>query len=127
MRTSIEFDRAVRDGTTEPSAYNKVGDHVIAYYFGERYKRTVVALKDLGKAPLDANSGTVVGNPRHHTLTIKTQKGATDTFEIAKDASVETSEGVVSGFKFDPENGAHVTVRYKQTGATKVARFVLAD
>src|ERR1700761_1800586 len=46
LNTDIDFDRAVRDGTVKPESFNKIGDHVIAYYFGEGSERTVVGLKD---------------------------------------------------------------------------------
>jgi hypothetical protein len=126
LRTSIEFDKTVRAETTEPSVYSKVGDRVVVYFFGDYPERTVVALKDLGKTPLDVSSGTVV-KTQNHNLIIRNQAGVNETYEIAKDATVETSNGVVCGLKFHPEKGSQVTVRYETAGGNKVAQFVRAD
>jgi hypothetical protein len=126
LRTSIEFDKSVRDEATEPSTYNKVGDRVVVYFFGDGQARTVVALRDLGKAPLDVSSGTVV-KTRSGSLIIKNQAGVTETYQFAKDATAETSDGVVSGLKFHPDKGTQITVRYREESGNKVAQFVRAD
>ena len=126
MHTPIQFDKSVQAETTEPGTYNKVGDWVVVYYIGDGDERTVVALKDLGKAPLAVSSGRVV-KTHNHSLIIKNQIGETETYQIAKDATVETSDGVVSGLKFDLDKGTQVTVRYEQASGNKIAQFVRAD
>jgi len=123
LKADIEFDREVRSGTTEPNGFNKIGDHVVVYYFGEGTQRTIVALKDFGPAPLNVASGTVV-KAKHHAVIIKTDAGKTESFDIAKDASAETPIGVVSGLKFDANEGERVTVRYLQTNGLNVAQFI---
>ena len=99
---------------------------LIAYYFNGPTGQTVVGIKDFGPNGLSTASGTVVRGEKHK-IAIKTDAGTTQTFEIANDASVETSEGVVSGAKFDPQDGAHVTVRYSQSNGAQVAQFIRAD
>jgi hypothetical protein len=124
LKTEIEFDKEVRSGTIEPEGFNKVGDHVVVYYFGGSVvRRTVVALKDFGPTPLNVASGTVV-KAKHHAVVIKTDAGKTESFDIAKDASAETPFGVVSGLKFDPDEGERVTVRYLQANGLNVAQFI---
>ena len=128
LNTSLEFDKSVRSAAKEPSAFKKTGDHVIVYFFGDGSRRTVVALKDLGTVPLDVSSGTIVDARDRHSLAIKTQKGAREIYKIADHATVDTSQGIVSGDKFDPDTkkGFNVTVRYATAGGTKVARFISA-
>jgi hypothetical protein len=50
-----------------------------------------------------------------------------ESYQVAKDATVETSDGVVSGLKFHPDKGAQITVRYETTDGNKVAEFVRAS
>ena len=124
LKTNVVFDKEVRSGTTAPADFNKIGDHVVAYYVDQGYvNRTIVALKDFGPAALQEASGTVV-KTKHHVIIVKTDAGATETFEIAKDASAETPAGVVSGFKFDVDPGTRVTVRYTEANGTKIAQFI---
>jgi len=123
LKADILFDKDVRSGTTEPEGFNKVGDHIVAYYFDGNLGRTIVAIKDFGPTGLNSVSGTVIKN-KHHVITIRTDAGATMTFDIAKDASAETPQGVVSGFKFDADQGTRVSVRYTESGGTKTAQFI---
>jgi hypothetical protein len=126
LKANILFDKDVRSGTMAPEGFNKVGDHVVAYYFGDDYPRIVVALKDFGATPLSVASGTVV-KAKHHAIVLKTDAGETETFDIAKDASAETSTGVVSGFHLDVNEGTHATVRYTETNGMKTAQYIRAD
>jgi hypothetical protein len=126
LKTDIEFDKDVRSGTTEPNGFNKIGDHVVVYYFAGGPQRTIVALKDFGPTSLKVASGTVV-KTKHHSMIIKTDAGKSESFDIAKDASAETPFGVVSGFKFDATEGQRVTVRYLQANGSNVAQFIRAD
>ena len=123
LKTDIDFDKEVRSGTVQPSAFNKVGDHVVVYYFGDGSQRTIVALKDFGPTALNVASGTIV-KTKHHAVILKTDAGKTESFDIAKDASAETPFGVVSGLKFDASEGERVTVRYLQTNGLNVAQFI---
>ena len=119
----VSFDKDVRSGTTEPDGFNKIGDHVLVYYFGDDEDRIVVALKDFGPAGLSVAAGTIV-KAKHHTVILKTDDGKTETFDIAKDASADTPMGVVSGQKFDASEGERVTVRYLQANGANVAEFI---
>jgi hypothetical protein len=124
LKTEIEFDKDVRNGTIEPSGFNKVGDHVVVYYFGGSVvQRTIVALKDFGPTPLSVASGTIV-KAKHHAVVVKTDAGKTESFDIAKDASAETPFGVVSGLKFDPDEGERVTIRYTPANGSNIAQFI---
>jgi len=123
LKENIEFDKSIQEGTLEPNGFNKIGDHVVLYYIDKGDQRTIVAIKDFGPTGLSVASGTVV-KAKHHEMFIKTDKGATQTFDIAKDASAETPMGVVSGLRFDPSNGENVIVRYTQENGNNVAQFI---
>ncbi len=123
-KSGLLFDKDVRTGTIEPADFNKIGDHVVAYYIDQGFvNRTIVALKDFGTSQLETASGSVI-KTKHHEITVKTDTGATETFEISKDASAETPGGVVSGFKFDVDPGTRVTVRYTEEGGRMIAQFI---
>jgi hypothetical protein len=126
LRADIEFDKSIRDGTVQPDGFNKVGDHVVIYYINQGAHREIVAMKDFGPSGLSVAAGTVVKS-KHHMVTIKTDKGATQTFDIAKDSSAETSMGVVSGLRFDPDDGQRITVRYTADNGANTAQFIRAD
>ncbi len=123
LKTDVVFDKEVRVGTTVPNQFNKLGDHVVAYYYAGDSGRTILAIKDFGAAPLSVATGTVVKSKRHE-ITIKTDAGATITFDIAKDASAETPGGVVSGSKFNADEGTRVIVRYTESNGMKLAQFI---
>jgi hypothetical protein len=123
FKENIEFDKSIQEGTLEPNGFNKIGDHVVVYYIDKGGQRTIVAIKDFGPTGLSVASGTVV-KAKHHEMVIKTDKGATQTFDIAKDASAETPMGVVSGLRFDPSDGENVTIRYTQENGNNVAQFI---
>src|ERR1700752_801818 len=74
--TSLDFDKAIRKDSTAADEFTKVGASVIVFYFGEGSQQTAVALRDLGKGPLQRDTGTIVGFNRHgHVLTIKDSTG----------------------------------------------------
>ena len=121
----IDFDKNIRAGSIDPDVYNQVNDYVVVYFCGGDERRTVVAIRDLGKVPLQVSTGTVIdGNRRHHTLEIKTGAGVSESYQIAKDASVETPEGVTGGLNFDPMRNSRVIVKYRGTTDNRVAEFV---
>jgi hypothetical protein len=123
-KSSLVFDKDVRTGTIEPADFNKVGDHVVAYYIDQGFvNRTIVALKDFGASQLKTATGSVI-KTKHHEIVLRTDAGATETFEISKDSSAETPGGVVSGFKFDVDPGTKVTVRYTEDGGRMIAQFI---
>ena len=121
----VDLDKIIRSEAVDPDAYSGVGDHAIVYYYIENNQETVVAIKDIGKAPLQVSTGTVVDEDRkHHTLTIKTAAGANESYQIAKYTSIETPEGIIDGLKFDPSRNTPVTVKYSGSKENRVAQFV---
>jgi hypothetical protein len=123
-KPDLIFDKEIRSGTVAPSSFDKVGDHVVAYYYDKGFSsRMLVALKDFGPQGLEHASGTLV-KTGHHDIVLKTDSGALQTFGIARDASAETPSGVVSGSRFSADPGTKVTVRYTDDGGKMVVQFI---
>jgi hypothetical protein len=88
------------------------GDHLIVFYFGgDDDVRSVFAVTDLGKGPIDKTTGTVTKFDRHaHLLTVKDSTGTDVDFRIGANSVADTTTGAVEGFKFDPSKGEKVRV-----------------
>jgi hypothetical protein len=123
--TPLKFDRGIRNDATAAGDFKTQGAHVVVYYFGAGGGRTVVALKDVGAGPFTATSGTVVKfDKKEHSLTIKDQSGATQSFNVASSTIAETDEGATEGIKFDPRKGEKVIVAAAQASGGPTAVFI---
>jgi arginine repressor len=121
----FEFDKALQSDAISGVDFKNQGDHAIVYYFGGDQRRKVVALKDLGSAPLQTSSGQIMHWDRHHRLlTLKTASGDKQTFQLDDKTAIETPMGVVSGDKFDGQNGDQISIRYTVKGADNEAVFM---
>jgi hypothetical protein len=87
------------------------GAYVIVFYCGGGDEPTAVAVKDLGKGPFTAISGTVTKFDSHaRSVTVQDETGTAQSFKISGDTVVEGSMGVVEGLKFSPEKGEKLRV-----------------
>jgi hypothetical protein len=124
---SLLFDKEIRSRTTPADAFKDQGAQVIVYYigggFGAFADRTAVALQSLGAGPIEKSTGTVVSS-RKHVLTIKTDSGTQETFQIGDSAVAETATGVMNADKFDPEKGDQVRVIADTENGRKNLLFV---
>jgi hypothetical protein len=124
---SLDFVKTVRADSTPAGDFNKKGDHVIVYYFGDFDQRTAVALKDLGQGPLEKISGTVTKYNRHeHLLTIKDTSGTSQSFRIGPQTVAESAVGAVEGERFAPEKGEQVRVTATPANGSEEALFIRA-
>ena len=122
-----DFDKTLESSATNSSAFDKQGDRVILYYFGDGLQRRAVAVKDLGQTPLKVATGLVQHwDRRHHVITIKLTDGTTQTFQLDNKTAVDTPMGVVNGDKFDPQNGDHMLIKYLNNNGSNEAVFVSA-
>jgi hypothetical protein len=114
-------------GTFIPAAeFTSKSEHVIVYYIGDSEVRTAVAVKDLGHAALEKDTGTVVRFDKHaHLLTIKNDKGTELSFHIAPNTVTETSTGAVEGFKFDLDKGQSVRITATGANGDETALFIV--
>jgi hypothetical protein len=120
-----DFDRTLQSSATDTASFDKQGDRVILYYFGDGPQRRAVAVKDLGQAPLKLTSGVVTHWDRHHhVVTIKVADGTTQTFQLDSNTAVDTPMGVVNGDKFGPQNGDQVSIKYLNKDGNNQAVFL---
>jgi hypothetical protein len=120
-----DFDKTLQSDATESAAFDKQGDRVILYYFGDGYQRRAVAVKDLGQTPLKLTSGEVTHWDRHHhVITIKAADGTKQTFQLDNKTAVDTPMGVVNEEKFDPQNGDQISVKYLNKDGNNDAVFL---
>jgi uncharacterized protein YigE (DUF2233 family) len=123
----IEFDKKVRADATAADSFNKKGAYVIVYYFGGGDVRTAVGLRSLGSGPFTKSSGTVVKfEGKEHSITIKGESGAADSFKIASDTVAETDTGAIEGLRFHPQKGDHVQVIATTSNGNATALFINA-
>jgi hypothetical protein len=108
-----DFDKTLQSSATESDTFNKQGDRVIVYYFGDGLERRAIAVKDLGPTPLKVSTGVVTQWDRHHrVVTIKASDGTAQTFQLDNNTTVDTPFGVVNGDKFGPQHGDQISIRY---------------
>jgi hypothetical protein len=122
---SLDFEKNIRAESIPAEDFNKKGDHVIVYYFGDTDERTAVALKDLGPGPLKKISGTVTKFNRHeHLLIVKDASGASESFQIGPQTVAEGAFGAVEGERFDPGKGDQVRVTAALANGKEEALFI---
>ncbi len=120
-----DFDKALESSATASSDFDKQGDRVILYYFGDGWQRRAVAVKDLGPAPMKIATGVVKHWDRHHhVITIKAADGTTQTFQLDASTAVDTPTGVVNGDRFDPQNGDQISIKYVNKDQNNEAVFL---
>ena len=110
-KLEIAFDKTVKADATDADKFTTKGTHVIVYYIGQGDVRTIIAVHDLGDAPLQNTSGTVVKFSKHDRLiTIKNSAGTDQTFHLDPKTVADTSTGVVQDLKYDFSKGDLVMV-----------------
>ena len=55
-----------------------------------------------------------------HTVTVKTKEGAEETYDLSKDAVIDSGKGIVK----ETKEGEKVTVHYTEEGGKKIAHFL---
>ena len=114
-----------KKGAVDTYLAGKEGTHVVVHYSGEGAEKTATAVDDFGKGALKASKGTVQSADKAgHTVTLKTEDGAEETYRVAKDASVDTQHGIVKGSEYAAKKGEKVTVHYTEEAGNKVAHFI---
>jgi hypothetical protein len=102
---AISFNQDVRSKTVPAGTFNKVGAHVIVFYFGFDVP-TAVAVKDLGSDAPKRSTGSVANFDRHqHLLTLKTDIAQPQKLVLSDDTVMDTPEGIVKLADFHPNKG----------------------
>jgi len=107
----VDFDKNLSADTTPVNSSAVKGDHVIVFYSGVGDPRTALALRDLGKGPLEVTSGVVLKLDKHeHQLTIKDLSGKEVSFTLDPKTIADTATGASENFHFDINKGTFVQV-----------------
>jgi len=125
---AIDFDKSVSAGTVTPDLLTTKDTQVIAFYFGTGSVRTLVALRDLGTAPLIKAMGIVLRyNKKAHILTIMNMDGAEENFQLDSKTVIDTDTGVTVNYKaeFTKNEQVHVLAT-KGTGSENALLIVPA-
>ncbi len=108
---AIDFDKNISSGTVTPDQLTTKDTQVIAFYFGTGSVRTLVALRDLGAAPLIKPMGIVLRyNKKAHQLTIMNMEGAEETFQLDAKTITDTDTGVAVNFKYEFQKNEQVRI-----------------
>lgn len=122
---ALSFDNDLRGDAVDASAFHETGSFVVIYYYGFGDDRTAVAIKDLGKGPFKKVTGSVVDFNKHdRSLTVRTDKGQNEKFQLSETAVVDTGIGLQSGRKYSPRKGYAVRVTATGSNGQQVAVFV---
>jgi len=97
----------------------KEGSHVIVHYTGVGAEKTAVGVKDAGKGTWEVTKGTVtkVGEGGK-AVTVKLADGTEKTFDVSKEAAVESAHGVKTAGMYTGKAGDKV-VLYSTVDPTK--------
>ena len=127
-QAKISLDKGIEAQTKPADQFTTVGSYVIVYFFGDGDVRTAVAVKDLGAAPVQRCIGTVTKFDRHHhLLTLKDNAGQTEEITVDENTSVDTTDGVVQGLKYEANKGDQVRVIRAAANGQNTALFIYAD
>jgi hypothetical protein len=125
-KTSIEFDKALRAGSTPAAAFKSGRARVVVFYFGDAAVRTAVALKDLGAGPFTVTTGTVVKyEKKQHSFSVKTDAGKDETFETAPATVADNGSGAIEGPKFEADKGNQVRIVSASMNGAPTALFII--
>ena len=125
MHVAYGTSRMLKRGTADSYLAGKEGTHVVVRYTGEGAEKTATAIDDLGKNTLKISEGTVTDvDNAAHTVSVKTEAGSKETYDVARDATIDTKDGVVRGSEYAAKVGEKATVHYTEEAGHKVAHFI---
>jgi len=127
-RTVVRGAKAVTRVTDDTAKAILEGGAVVLHYGGEGADRTAVGVDHLGKRTLSIAKGTVVRvGDAGKFIVVKTAAGVDETFELTKDAVVDSGRGIdraAHGAGGAIKQGAELIVHYSDEGGKKVAHLV---
>jgi hypothetical protein len=125
VKARAALQKRFGDETISVDELKAEGAYVIVFYHGGGDEPTAVALKDLGRGPFTATSGTVTKfDPRTRSVMVQDETGTVHTFKISGDTVVEGAMGVVDGPKFSPEKGDRLRVVAAKADHEDIALFM---
>ncbi len=128
VHTADQIGHHTEDAAMDSDKGLKQGSHVVVHYTKEGADETASKVEDFGHATVKETRATILSADKDaHTLKVKTDAGAVETYHVASDASVDTKDGL-KDFGTDTgdatQKGAHVVLRYTQEGARKVVHTI---
>ena len=121
VRAAKDTDKDAKKGMLDAYMEGKEGTNVVVHYTEKGADKTAVAVEDLGKDGVKVSEGTITKvDKAAHTVTVKTKDGAEETYQLSKDAVVDTGKGVVK----ETKEGEKVTVHYTEESGKKIAHFL---
>jgi hypothetical protein len=124
MRGAGMAGHAVKAGTVDTYMKGKEGTMVLVHYTEKGADKTAVGFRDMGKDTVKVSDGTVTKvDKTARTVTVKTKDGSEETYQVAKDATVDSEHGLMKGADYAKE-GAKVSVHYTEDAGKKVAHFI---
>jgi hypothetical protein len=123
--TAARTAKAVKTGAVDTYLTGKEGTRVVVHYTGEGADKTAIGIDDFGKDTMKVSKGAIAGVDKvAHTVSVKTEDGSEETYQIAKDAAVDTEHGVVTGTEYTAKTGEKVSVHYTEEAGKKIAHFI---
>jgi DNA-binding beta-propeller fold protein YncE len=124
-KAHINLDKKIRIDTASADIFKTAGSYVIVFFFGDNDVRTAVAVRGLGKGPFTSAVGTVVRfDGRGHSISLKDETGAEQTFKLSSDTVAETGMGVMDGTKFQAQKGDAVRIVASTVDGSPTALFI---
>lgn len=124
-KARLAFNKKIALETTPADDFKKSGAYVIVFYYGDNNDRTAVALKNLGAGPFTSSEGTLVKlDTKGHSIVVKDNSGAVQTFKITDQTIAEGYMGVVEGDKFGAQKGDQVRIVASNESGTPTALFM---
>ena len=125
VHATTAASKAVKKGAVDTYFAGKEGSDVVVRYTGEGATKTATAVDDYGQNAFQVSKGTIVKTDKAaHTMTVRTEDGAEHTYHVAKNASIDTAQGVVNSSKYHAKKGEKVIVHYSNEAGDKVVHFI---
>jgi hypothetical protein len=126
-KTRIVIDKKIAFDTTPADNFKSKGAYVIVFYYGDNDDRTAVALKNLGAGPFSSTVGSVVRyEGKSHSVSVKDQTGAVQTFRLTDQTVAEGYMGATDGYKFQAQKGDQIRIVASTESGTPTALFIHA-
>jgi hypothetical protein len=111
VKTADGTEEAFKVSGKETFKASDEGSHVVVRYTEKGAEKTASAVKVAGKGTWKATEGTVTAVGKGgKEVTVKTADGTEKTFELGKDATVDTGKGVYDASKYVAKAGDKVAV-----------------
>lgn len=115
---------AAKSGALDTYFAGKEGTQVIVRYTVKGADKTASSVDDYGKDAFKVGRGTITKLDKGaHTIAIKSDDGVESTYDLTKDAAVDTEQGVVKGTEYTAKEGDKVVVHYTEDAVRKSSGF----